>query len=136
MLFLEVYGLFWFLGFYASRIALPYRLEENGVRLRHGTFAEGFIPYSVIESVGRKRRKASGSGDGLDIDDRVAFFAIAGHADITLILAAPQRLDGFLRPTSPVDTVHLAVDTPERFLKELKGRIEPSPTENKKVSKT
>lgn len=138
VLFLEIYGLFWFLGFYASRVALPHRMEENGVRLRHGTFAEGFILYSAIKSAERKRRKSSESGDGLDIDDEEASFAIAGHTDVTLTLTNtnPQRLHGFLRPTSPVHTVHLAVDTPEQFIKDLKGRIEPPPTKNKKVSKT
>ena len=136
VLFLEVYGLFWFLGFYASRIALPHRLEKNGVRVRHGTFAEGFIPYSVIESVERRYRKGSRSGDGLDIDDREAFFAIAGHTDVTLALSTPQRLNGFLRPTSPVDTLHFAVDTPERFIKDLEAWIQPSTARIQQASKT
>lgn len=136
VLFLEVYGLFWFLGFYASRITLPHRLEENGVRVRHGTFAEGFIPYFAIENAGRKYRKSSRSGDGLDIDDEEAFFAIAGHTDITFALYAPQPLNGFLRPTRLVDTIHFAVDTPEQFLEDLKGRIELFSTDNKKASKT
>lgn len=111
-------------------------LEEDGVHLRHGTFAEGFIPYSVIERVERKRMKAPGSGDGLITEDRDAFFTIAGHTDITLALSGPRRLHGFLRPTDPVDTVHLTADTPERFLEDLKGRVGLSLTENKKVSKT
>ena len=136
VLLLEIYGFFWFLGFYASRIALPHSLGEDGISLHHGTFAEGFIPYSVIESAERKRMKAPGSGDGLIIENRDAFFTIAGHTDITLALSGPRRLHGFLRPTAPVDTVHLAVDAPEKFVEELKGRVGPSPTENKEVSKT
>jgi hypothetical protein len=41
-----------------------------------------------------------------------------------------------LRPTDPVDTVHLTADTPERFLEDLRGRVGLSLTENKKISKT
>ena len=50
VLFLEIYALFWVLGFHASRVALPHRLTEDGLLLNHGVFAEGFIPYSRIES--------------------------------------------------------------------------------------
>lgn len=123
VLFLEVYALFWFLGFHASRVVLPHRLEEKGLRLRHGTFAEGFIPYSIIGCVERTRREAPRSGDGLTVDGRNAFLAIGGHTDVTLGLHAPRCLHSFLRTTNPVDTVHLAADEPEQFLEGLKERV-------------
>lgn len=122
VLFLEVYALFWILGFHASRVALPHRLEERGLRLRHGIFAEGFIPYSAIRRVERTRRRAARSGDGLSVYGREAFLAIGGHTCVTLGLHIPHHLDG-LRPTKPVDTIHLAADEPEQFLKALKKRM-------------
>lgn len=128
VLFLEIYALFWFLGFYASRIALPHRLEEKGLRLRHGIFAEGFIPYSLIGCVERTRREAPRSGDGLTVEGRNAFLAIGGHTDVTLGLHAPHCLHG-LRPTNPVDTIHLAADEPEQFLERLKERAVMAPVE-------
>lgn len=61
VLFLEAYAVLWLLGFYASRVALPYRLEERGLRLRHGVLVEGFVPYRVIRSVAAKKRPDSGT---------------------------------------------------------------------------
>ena len=49
---------FWLLGLYASLVALPHRLEETGLRLRHGILAEGFVPYKEIDEVVQTARKA------------------------------------------------------------------------------
>lgn len=123
VLALEIYALFWILGFYASRIVLPHRLEEKGLRLRHGTFAEGFVPYPEINSVERIRRKAPASGDGLTVTGDDAFLTIGGHTDITLELGSPLSINGFLRPKPPVSAVHLAADEPERLAVELRERV-------------
>ena len=88
---LAVYALFWILGFYASRITLPYRLETEGLRLHHGILAEGFIPYREIAGVERDRRKSPRSGEGLTVQDGEAYLAISGHTDVTVELASPQR---------------------------------------------
>ena len=51
LLALGVYAILWLLGLYASLVALPHRLEGEGLRLRHGVLAEGFVPYGEIETV-------------------------------------------------------------------------------------
>lgn len=123
VLFLGVYAVIWVLGFHASRVVLPHRLEESGLRLRHGIFAEGFIPYAEIRRLEKGRRRAPEWGDGLQTDGDKAFLAIGGNTDITLKLASPRSLNGFLRPTKPVGTLYLAVDEPGNFAAELDSRL-------------
>ena len=132
VLLLEIYAVFWILGFHASRVALPHRLEEAGLRLHHGIFAEGFIPYTEIRRVLPFRRKAPEWGDGLRVGKGEAYLAIGGNTDIALELRSPHSLQGFLRPTKPVGTVHLAVDEPKAFTKELGSRLR-SPTRGEKL---
>lgn len=123
VLLLGIYAVFWILGFHASRVVLPHRLGETGLRLRHGIFAEGFIPYAEIRYLKKGRRRAPEWGDGLQTDGDEAFLAVSGKTDITLKLYAPRRLHGFLRPTEPFGAVHLAVDEPEDFARELENKL-------------
>ena len=120
---LAVYAVFWLLGFHASRIILPHRFEETGLRLRHGIFGEGFIPYAELRNVDRSNRKAPEWGDGLQIAGDEAYLAICGRTDITLGIRSTVSLQGFLRKTEPVGTVHLAVDEPKAFARELEHRL-------------
>jgi len=46
LLVLGAYATLWLLGLYASLVALPHRLEVEGLRLRYGLLAEGFLPLS------------------------------------------------------------------------------------------
>jgi hypothetical protein len=128
VLFLEVYAVFWILGFYASRVALPHRLEETGLRLYHGIFAEGFIPYAQMCRVQQLKRKAPEWGDGLQIVENESYLAIGGNTNVTLELCSPIALHGFLRPTKPVQTLRLAFDEPKLFVQNLEHRLHtPSP---------
>lgn len=134
VLFLEVYAVFWILGFYASRIVLPHRLEESGLRLHHGLFVEGFIPYSEIQRVEQAHRKAPEWGDGLRLAGHEAYLEIGGNTDVTLELHSPRSLHGFLRPTPPVSAVHLAVDEPKAFARQLEARLCSPESEEKLVA--
>lgn len=129
LLVLSVYSVFWLLGLYASRITLPHRLEEDGLRLHQGLFAEAFVPYAGVEGVERKRRKSPRGGDGLQSspDGDTAYLAINGKVDLTLALGNPVTVRGFLRDTGPVGTIHVAADEPERMLRELRRRLESVP---------
>ena len=126
LLFLAVYAVLWILGFHASRIILPHRLEKTGLHLHHGVFAEGFIPYPQIRCVEKSRRKTPEWGDGLQRVGDEAYLAIGGNTDVTLKLHSPHALRGFLRPTEAVSTVRLAVDEPKIFVRELEHRLHSS----------
>ncbi len=121
----EVYGTFWLLGFYASLSALPHRLEETGVRLRYGAFAEVLVLYAEIEKVGRAVLRAPGGGDGLRAapEEEAAYFAITGKTNLTLGLKAPQTIEGVFRSVGPVGRIHLWADEPKLFARELGLRL-------------
>jgi hypothetical protein len=128
LLVLGVYATLWLLGLYASLVALPHRLEEEGLRLRYGLLAEGFVPYQEIETASRKERRASNPGDGLSrvTGEEALYLATSGETDVALRLRAPRSMRGFLKETEPASLVCLAIDEPDRFVRELCRRIETS----------
>ena len=125
LLAVEVYGTFWFLGFHASLQALPHRLEETGVRLRYGAFAEVLVPYPEIGAVERSVRRTPGGGDGLRTvpEEDAAYLTITGKTDLTLKLKSPRTVEGVFRSVGPVGTMHLSADKPGLFAREIKKRI-------------
>lgn len=126
LLALSVYSILWLLGLYASRVTLPHRMEEEGLRLRQGLFAEAFVPYAEVEGIEKKRRKSPKGGDGLQSspDGKAAYMAVNGNVDLALALRNPLSVRGFLRDTGPVGTIHVAADEPDRMLRELRRRLE------------
>lgn len=125
LLIAGVYGIFWVLGFYASLVALPHSLEEDGLRLRYGLFAEVLVPYEQIRSVERKSRKAPKQGDGLQTapGEDAAYLAISGKTDLALKLGKPLAVGGFFKKIAPVGAIHVAADEPERLARELDRRV-------------
>ena len=129
LLVVSVYSVLWLLGLYASRITLPHRLEEDGLRLRQGLFAEAFVPYAEVKGVEKRRRKSPREGDGLQSspDGGAAYLATNGRVDLALALRTPLTVRGFLKDVGPVGTIHVAADEPERMLQELRRRLEGVP---------
>lgn len=125
LLALGLYAIFWLLGFYASLVTLPHSLQEHGLRLRYGAFADGLIPYPKIASVERASRRAPRSGDGLQTSPQGGeiYLSISGKTDLTLRLHTPQTVEGLFRTAGPAATIHLAADEPKRLATELRGRI-------------
>ncbi len=125
LLFLGLYAILWLLGLSASLVVLPHALEADGLRLRYGLLAEGFIPYGEIEAASRERREASNSGDGLSsvLEEDALYLAAGGRTDVALRLHAPRSMRGLLRDTEPASRVNLAVDEPDGFVRALRERI-------------
>jgi hypothetical protein len=125
LLALGLYAILWLLGFYASLVTLPHSLQEDGLRLRYGAFADGFIPYREIASVERASRRAPRSGDGLQTSPQgnEIYISISGKTDLTLLLHTPHTVEGLFRTAGPAATIHLAADEPKRLATELRGRI-------------
>lgn len=131
LLIVSIYAIFWLLGFYASIVTLPHRLEEGGIRIRYGAFTEGFIPYVEIMDVERTNKRAPKSHDGLQSvpEEDTLYLAIGGRTNVTLRLRAQHSIDGFLKESPPFSVVHLAADEPERLVRELRLRAEASTAE-------
>lgn len=123
LLVLSVYAVFCILGFYASLITLPHRLESSGIRLRYGLFAEIFVPYTEVSGAEHAARKAPKPGDGLQtaLDEGAVYLAINGKTDLTLRLSEPRPVRGFFKNTEPAAEIHFAADDPERFRRDLRS---------------
>jgi len=120
-----LYTLFWMVGFYASLRVLPHQLEHDGVRIRFGAFAEGFIPYHMITGIAVERRKAPGGRDGLQLSPRktIAYLAMGGRTDVTLTLRDAQTLEGLGGATAPVQVICVAADVPQDLAAALGTRV-------------
>ena len=125
LLVATVYTLFWIFGLYASLVALPHRLDGRSIRLFCGILAQAQIEYGNIASVVFNRCRWPGHQDGLHLasDKGSAYLAVGGETDITIRLQKAQTLFGWLGPTLPVTTVHLAADEPQRLVSELIERM-------------
>lgn len=125
LLFLGIWAIFWVLGLYASLATHPHRMEETGLRLRYGLFAEGFIPYVEIGDTARASREAPRFGEGLShIPEEDAFYLVAGgKTDLTLRLKNPRSVRGFFSESTPASLFHLSIDDPESFLLEVRKRM-------------
>lgn len=126
LLTLELYALLWLLGLYASLVTAPYRLEETGLRVRQGVFAEGFIPYVQIMDVAREESKAPSYSDGLQhsFAEDALYLATSGKTDVVLALNGPTSLRGFIRDSKPASYVCLAADDPRGLAAGILGHIE------------
>lgn len=125
LLGLEVYAFFWLLGLYATLVTLPHRIENTGLRLRYGLFAESFVLYEEIEHVVRAERQAPSPGDGLQHgpEEDSLYLAASGKTNIALFLRSPKSVRGFFKESKPASCFHLAADEPERFISEIHRRI-------------
>jgi hypothetical protein len=126
LLIASIYSVIWLIGLYASQVTLPHRLEAEGVRLHAGAAASAFIPYAALAEVEREKQKTPKKSQGLSLsaDQSAAYFGIDGTTDVALHLSVPQQMRGFVKLTPPVSTVYLAVDEPERFVREVRQRLE------------
>ena len=124
LLIAALYAVMWFGGLIAALKVLPHRLEAGGVRLRHGNLAEILIPYHETAAVERQSLRTPGGRDGLATDHNAgsAYLAVGGRTDVTLRLRAPRPVNGLLRLTSPVTTVHVAADDPAHLAAALRAR--------------
>lgn len=122
LLVLSIYALIWLLGLHASLVALPHRLEENGLRLRYGAFAEGFVPYAEISEVEHATRKSPKGGEGLRAapEEDALYLATGGRTDLTLHLNSPRAVKGLSQTLEPTKTIHLAADEPGELTAKLR----------------
>lgn len=125
LLALAVYGMIWVIGLYASLVVLPHRVADDGLWLRYGLLSEAFIPFSEIVDIQVAPRKVPAGRDGLRVveGERAAYLAVGGRTDVTLTLRRPQPFRTAFGRTAPVDTVHFAVDEPQRLCEAMRTRL-------------
>lgn len=129
LLVLSIYALFWVLGLYASLVVLPHAVTDEGLWLRYGLLNEVFIPFAAIAVVQVAPRTAPNHHDGLSVDraERTAFLAVGGRTDVTIVLRQPHAFRTAFGYSAPVETIHVAVDHPQRLVNVLQARLTDEP---------
>ncbi len=122
LLLATIYMALWVIGLYASLKVMPYRLEDEGIRLHYGILADGYIPYRDIAKIWVKQEQTRDSREGLAVSGDSAYLTAGGRTDITLRLHNPRTLDGLLAPTTPVIYIHLVADQPDALARALAER--------------
>ncbi len=111
---LDLYGIFWLLGLWASMRARPHRIEGDTLQLHHGFLGhlrlrrdqiEGEEPLPEFNDDWAKLRFMKG----------VAQLAVPGPPQILLKLKEPVAAVGLLGLAKPKDRALIAVDDPESF---------------------
>lgn len=121
---LAVYAFFWLLGVWASMSALPHRLDESGLTIHNGIFAKGYLPYSDIETiVGERTENLDWDSLKIDRETGIAHSSNGGTTDVLITLRKPIVFKKWLSLSTPVKTLHLAVDEPAKFIIELEKRL-------------
>ena len=115
----------WAIGLYASLRVDRHRLDPQGVHVYYGVLAHAYVPYADLAAVDAAPRKAPQGREGLRLapGERAAYLAVGGRTDCTLRLRAPLAVEGLLRVTPPVMTIHVAADDPAGLVAALDARL-------------
>jgi hypothetical protein len=133
LLILSLYALIWILGFYASLAIRPHRIDENGVQLQFGFFADVFIPLMNIAGFRLEKRQTPKKRRGLTIDttQSTAYICMEFESNVTIDLFMPTFINGFISKTIDVKTIFISVDDPDGFLNEMQKLIKKETIKNK-----
>lgn len=124
-LILALYALLWIIMLFSSLRSMPHRMTDEGLELRYGALAGGFIPYEQIAEAHVALARPPKTGDGLQVDQETAYLAVGGETNLVVRLTEPLSLDRALGQTPPVRVIHFATDEPKRMIERLVARVAP-----------
>jgi hypothetical protein len=121
----DLYTVLWALGYYASMIVLPHRIDDTALRLRHGYLAEFVVPRAAIRSA-RPNRRPEGKPGKVIVDGEEATFC-CGETTVTLELDPAVGLSFRDEQVGHVGRLHVTADDPHAFVAALTTRAAPAP---------
>lgn len=124
-LVLSVWGLLWMVGFLASMKVFPHLLDDDGLRVRHGTTVDVRIPWEAIASVtsrrgsvpARKTVSVERSDDGIVLN-----VAVLKQTKVDVVLHQPTRVD-LPDGTEEMTAVRFYVDNPRALVAAARERL-------------
>jgi hypothetical protein len=124
-LVLSVWGLLWMLGFLASMKVFPHLLDDDGLRVRHGTTVDIHIPWEAVASVASRRgsvpTRKTVSVERSD-DGAVVNVAVLKQTKVDVVLHRPTTVD-LPDGAEEITGVRLYVDRPRPFVATARERL-------------
>ena len=92
MLVISVWGLLWMLGFLAGMIRHPHLVLAGGLRVRMGPGIDFTVPWSDVESVG-KRYRSMPSSRAVQVEEGALHIVVGSQTSIDVRLRRPIVFD-------------------------------------------
>lgn len=125
LILLGGYSLLWIIGYAASQITAPHHLDHDSVIIRKGFLAEVRLPFTHIATIepanGKLPQKAEGWG--ATVLAGIGYIAVAGRADVQVLLREPVAIRQLLGESAPVRELRVAVDQPARFIEAISREL-------------
>jgi hypothetical protein len=127
MLAIGIYGLLWMFGLLASMRVNTHMVDAVGLRIRSGVTLDVSIPWADIAEIRTHHHVTPPGTRGVRLehtDSRtVLFLAVAGHADIDVMLASPRQVPVPRTKGEPVDQLCIAADDPAALVTAARNRM-------------
>jgi hypothetical protein len=120
-----VWGLLWMLGYLASMRVFRHLVDDDGLRVRHGTSVDLRIPWHAVAGVTARRGRVP-AGKPCQVEEAeggaVAYVAVLKQTRVAIALHRPTAVE---LPDGPRDVVELRfyVDDPRAFVTAARTRV-------------
>jgi hypothetical protein len=126
----DAYAVIWILGFYASMVVIPHRVNRNDLRLRYGFLKEIVVPRAAILRV-RPVRYAERKPGKLLVDGTGEAMFTSGEATAAIQLDPDVALRFRCRPVPErINTLYVTADAQDEFVAAVAGDLRPTENAN------
>jgi len=121
VLVLSVWGVLWMVGLLASMKVFPHLIENERLRVRHGTTVDVALPWEAVAEV-RARRGSVPTQARVHVDGTAASVPVLKRTNVAVVLHGPVTL---ALPDGPreVTEVRLFADEPRAFVAAARERL-------------
>lgn len=126
LLVVSAWGLVWMLSLLASLRVYPHLVDERGLRVRFGTFADVVLPWEAISAILKDERDVTGirfvrpleTDAGVDLQ-----LVVNGRTNVHVALSRPVSVP-YRGRRLEVDAVTFWVDEPRDFIAAVRRELE------------
>ncbi|GAB2575003.1 hypothetical protein Aab01nite_14940 [Paractinoplanes abujensis] len=123
MLAISVWGLLWMLGFLGGLIRHPHLLLDDGLRVRMGPGIDLTVPWSDIESIG-KRYRSMPSSRAVQFEEGALHIVVGSQTSIDVRLRRPLTFDVPRGPGEPVSELRLYADDADGLVRVARTHLD------------
>ncbi|MFH5232800.1 hypothetical protein [Antrihabitans spumae] len=116
----DVYGVVWIIGIYASMVTIPHRILRDSIELNNGFRDQLVVPMTAVKVVAQRVKDDSGIKQMAIQRDGSALFS-SGPANVAIELDDSASVIRRGEPLAQVPkTLYVTVDTPEEFVQSIR----------------